>query len=45
VSELKAYEDALGADHMVVRIYFGGMSHDDVMDQLELLAEEVTPRL
>jgi alkanesulfonate monooxygenase SsuD/methylene tetrahydromethanopterin reductase-like flavin-dependent oxidoreductase (luciferase family) len=45
VSELKAYEDALGADHVVVRIYFEGMSHDDVMDQLELLAEEVTPRL
>lgn len=45
VSELRAYEEALGADHVVVRIYFEGMTHEDVMDQLELLCEEVAPRV
>jgi alkanesulfonate monooxygenase SsuD/methylene tetrahydromethanopterin reductase-like flavin-dependent oxidoreductase (luciferase family) len=43
VEELRAYEDALGADHVVARIYFEGMSHGDVMDQLELLCSEVAP--
>lgn len=45
VEELQAYEDVLGADHVVVRIYFEGMNHGDVMNQLELICEEVKPRL
>lgn len=45
VSELQAYEDALGTNHVVVRIYFEGMSHEDVMKQLALLADEVEPRI
>lgn len=45
VEELRAYEDALGVDHMITRIYFEGMDHDDVMDQLTLLCEEVAPKV
>ncbi|MEF8781761.1 MAG: LLM class flavin-dependent oxidoreductase [Haloarculaceae archaeon] len=45
VEELRAYEDELGADHVVVRIYFEGMDHADVMEQLELICEEVEPRV
>lgn len=45
IQELRAYEDAMGADHVVTRIYFEGMSHDDVMDQLELLCSEVAPEV
>jgi alkanesulfonate monooxygenase SsuD/methylene tetrahydromethanopterin reductase-like flavin-dependent oxidoreductase (luciferase family) len=45
VKELEAYEDALGADHVVVRVYFEGMDHGDIMDQLELICEEVKPQL
>lgn len=45
VAELRAYEEALGADHVVARIFFEGMSHEDVMAQLELLCEEVAPRV
>lgn len=45
IAELEAYEEALGTDHVVVRIYFEGMDHGDVMDQLELLCEEVKPRI
>lgn len=45
VREISAYEAALDVDHLVARIYFEGMDHDDVMSQLELLCEEVAPRV
>lgn len=45
VEELRAYESAFGADHVVARVYFEGMSHADVMDQLELLCSEVAPNV
>ena len=45
VEELRAYEDALGANRVVTRIYFEGMSHEDVMSQLELLCSEVAPKV
>lgn len=45
VRELHAYNDAVGAEHVVTRIYFEGMTHDDVMDQLRLLCHEVAPRV
>lgn len=45
IEELKAYEEAVGAEHVVVRLFFEGMSHADVMAQLRLLADEVVPAL
>lgn len=45
VRELNAYEAALGVDHVVTRIYFDGMTHTDVMDQLHLLCDEVVPHV
>jgi alkanesulfonate monooxygenase SsuD/methylene tetrahydromethanopterin reductase-like flavin-dependent oxidoreductase (luciferase family) len=45
VEELRDYEDRLGADHVVVRIYFEGMDHETIMGQLALLCEEVAPRV
>lgn len=45
VDELRAYEAAVGVDHVVARIYFDGMRHDAVMEQLELLCTDVAPRL
>lgn len=45
VREITAYKDALDIDHLVVRVYFEGMDHDDVMRQLELLCEEVAPKV
>jgi len=35
----------MGVDHLTARICFEGMDHGDVMDQLELLCDEVEPRL
>lgn len=43
--ELTAYEEAVGADHIVVRLFFEGMEHADMMEQLELLCDEVVPKL
>jgi len=45
VEEIRAYDEAMGVDHLAVRIYFEGMDHGDVMDQLELLCDEVAPRV
>jgi hypothetical protein len=45
VREITAYKDALDIDHLIVRVYFEGMEHDDVMRQLELLCEEVAPKV
>lgn len=45
VRELESYEDHLGVDHVVARIYFEGMDHETVMGQLELLCEAVAPRV
>jgi alkanesulfonate monooxygenase SsuD/methylene tetrahydromethanopterin reductase-like flavin-dependent oxidoreductase (luciferase family) len=43
--ELERYETEFGADHVVVRLYANGMTHEDVLDQLELICEEVVPAL
>lgn len=45
IEELRSYEEALGVNHVVTRIYFDGMSHEDMMDQLELLCTEVAPNV
>jgi len=45
VEEIRAYDEAMGVDHLTARICFEGMDHGDVMDQLELLCDEVEPRL
>lgn len=45
VQELESYKNHLGTDHVVTRIYFEGMDHDTVMEQLDLLCNEVAPRV
>lgn len=45
VSELQSYEDVFESDHVIVQISFDGISHEDVMEQLLLLGNEVKPRI
>lgn len=45
IEEVRSYGAEFGADHIVTRIYFEGMSHEAVMDQLELLCSEVAPEV
>lgn len=43
IKDLKMFQDALGVDHLICRLYFPGISHDFIMHELELLAKEVIP--
>lgn len=45
LEDIERYEAELGADHLAVRLYFEGMAHEDVMDQIELLGSEVIPHI
>ena len=43
VAGLKHFEEVFGVDHLICRLYFPGMPHDFIMQELELIAEEVMP--
>lgn len=45
IERLGEYEGATGADHVIVRLFFPGMSHEQVMDQLSVLCSEVAPKV
>jgi hypothetical protein len=34
---------AFGVDHLICRLYFPGIPHDFIMNELRLLAQEVLP--
>jgi hypothetical protein len=35
--------DTFGVDHLICRLYFPGMPHDHILQELKLLASEVIP--
>ena len=43
INQLQVFEGAFGVDHLVCRLYFPGIPHDFIMDELRLLAGEVIP--
>lgn len=43
VKELNKYQIALKIDHLICRLYFPGIPHEFIMQELEYLAEEVIP--
>jgi alkanesulfonate monooxygenase SsuD/methylene tetrahydromethanopterin reductase-like flavin-dependent oxidoreductase (luciferase family) len=43
IRQLQKFVDALGVDHLICRIYFPGLPHDFIMNELKLLAKEVMP--
>ena len=43
VRELRRYEASFGVDHLICRLYFPGLPHTLLMDELRLLAAEVFP--
>jgi len=45
IEQLRTYEDATGADHVIVRLFFPGMSHERMMEQLAVLCDEVVPKV
>ena len=43
IVKLKRFEETFGVDHLICRLYFPGMPHDHIMQELKLLATEVMP--
>jgi alkanesulfonate monooxygenase SsuD/methylene tetrahydromethanopterin reductase-like flavin-dependent oxidoreductase (luciferase family) len=43
IQRLQVFVKALGTDHVICRLYFPGMPHDFIMNELRLLAREVMP--
>ena len=43
IRQLQKFEDAFGVDHLICRLYFPGISHEFIMEELQLLAAEVIP--
>ena len=43
INQLQKFVDAFGVDHLICRLYFPGIPHDFIMNELRLLAKEVMP--
>jgi alkanesulfonate monooxygenase SsuD/methylene tetrahydromethanopterin reductase-like flavin-dependent oxidoreductase (luciferase family) len=43
ISQIKHFAETFGVDHLICRLYFAGMPHDHIMNELKLLAMEVFP--
>ena len=45
LDELRRYETQLGVTHMIVRMQWPGMPHDEVMRQIEIFGNSIIPHL
>jgi alkanesulfonate monooxygenase SsuD/methylene tetrahydromethanopterin reductase-like flavin-dependent oxidoreductase (luciferase family) len=43
IAHIKRFVDTFGVDHLICRLYFAGMPHDHIMNELKLLSREVFP--
>jgi alkanesulfonate monooxygenase SsuD/methylene tetrahydromethanopterin reductase-like flavin-dependent oxidoreductase (luciferase family) len=43
IQSLQMFAQAFGVDHLICRLYFPGISHAFIMNELRLLAKEVVP--
>jgi probable F420-dependent oxidoreductase len=43
IKQLQLFVDTFGVDHLICRLYFPGIPHAFIMDELRLLAREVMP--
>ena len=43
IEQVQRFKDLFGMDHLICRLYFPGIPHRFIMDELELLAHEVLP--
>ena len=43
VQIIRHFEEAFGVDHLICRLYFPGMPHEHIMQEIRLLATEVFP--
>lgn len=43
IRQLQKFVDTFGVDHLICRLFFPGIPHDFIMNELRLLAKEVMP--
>jgi alkanesulfonate monooxygenase SsuD/methylene tetrahydromethanopterin reductase-like flavin-dependent oxidoreductase (luciferase family) len=43
IEKIRLFRDAVGADELICRLFFPGMPHEHIMEELRLLAREVMP--
>lgn len=43
ITRLKRFQDTFGVDHLICRLYFPGMPHEHIKDELRLIARYVMP--
>jgi probable F420-dependent oxidoreductase len=43
IQQIQNFKDTFNMDHLIFRLYFPGISHEFIMKELKLLAEEVLP--
>ena len=43
IVKIRRFIEAFGVDHLICRLYFAGMPHDHILQELKLLATEVMP--
>jgi alkanesulfonate monooxygenase SsuD/methylene tetrahydromethanopterin reductase-like flavin-dependent oxidoreductase (luciferase family) len=43
IAAIRRFADTFGVDHLICRLYFPGMPHDHILQELKLLASEVIP--
>jgi alkanesulfonate monooxygenase SsuD/methylene tetrahydromethanopterin reductase-like flavin-dependent oxidoreductase (luciferase family) len=43
IEQIQSFRDTFGVEHLICRLYFPGMPHDHIMQELRLLAREVLP--
>ncbi len=43
IARIRTFQEQLGIDHLICRLFFPGMPHDHIMSEIRLLAAEVMP--
>jgi probable F420-dependent oxidoreductase len=43
IRQIRRFQESFGVDHLICRLYFPGIEHQFIMDELKLLAREVIP--
>ena len=43
IRAIRTFQEQLGIDHLICRLFFPGMPHDHIMSEIRLLAAEVMP--
>jgi len=43
IAKIQHFRETVGVDHLICRLFFPGMPHEHIMEEIRLLAREVKP--